>query len=403
MPTPRTLLALVVALATALGLGGPAPAATVSQGFTVPAGGRFTVVGHGFGHGHGMSQYGADGAAARGLSHERILAFYYPGTTLGRASGDMRVRMTDMTGPLVVDAARGLQVLDTGTRTWRTLPTASGLTRWRLTTAGSRSVVDQLRDGTWRRWQTLVRDGAFRNPTTGTVATRRGASVTVLRDRVAAVTTRAGTSSRAVVNTLPLESYVRGVVAREMPASWRAEAVQAQAVAARTYAVWSRAHGDGGRSWSDICDTTSCQVYAGVAGEHRLADAAVRATAGQVLRYAGKAAFTQFSASSGGWSSAGGAAYLVARRDPYDATTRNSVHTWSTTVSAGTLQRRYPAIGTLRRITVTGRQGPMASGPEWGGRVSTLRLVGSKGSVSISGDTMRSVLGLRSTWFRFRA
>ncbi|GGF40491.1 hypothetical protein GCM10011519_12700 [Marmoricola endophyticus] len=397
------LLVLVAALLTAAGTGSTASAATVSQTFTVPASGRFTVVGHGFGHGHGMSQYGADGAAARGLGHERILAFYYPGTTLSRTSGDMRVRMTRIAAPLLVQPHAGLQLLDSGVRTWNTLPTAAGITRWRLTTSGTRSAVDFLQSGTWKRWHVLSRDGVFRNPVAGTVTTVQGSARTVLRDRVAAITTRAGSASREVVNTLPLESYLRGVVAREMPASWSTEAVRAQAVAARTYAVWSRAHGDGGRSYSDICDTTSCQVYAGVAGEHPLADKAIAATSGKVLTYAGKPAFTQFSASSGGWSAAGSVPYLVARSDPYDATSRNTVHTWSTPVSTSTLQQRYPAIGRLRSIVVTGRQGPTSGGPQWGGRVSTLKLVGTKTSVSISGDTMRAVLGLRSTWFWFGA
>ena len=381
---------LAAAATVVVAAAGPAPAASVSQSFTVPAGGRFTVTGHGFGHGHGMSQHGADGAAARGLTHQQILGFYYPGTTLTRAAGFVRVRLTGLSSTVVVDAQPGLQVGDTRTHRWVSLA-GSPVTQWRLGVASARTVVDYRKAGTWHRWRTLAGDGVLRS-TSGTLALRDGSARRLYRDRLTT-----GASGRAVVNILPLESYVRGVVAREMPASWHAEAVQAQAVAARTYAVWSREQS------ATICDTAACQVYAGVAGEHPLADRAVRATAGQVLTYRGRPVFAEFSASSGGWTSAGDAPYLVAKSDPYDGVTASSAHTWSQQVDVRTLQRAYPGVGTLRRLVVTERQGPISGGPQWGGRANRVDLVGTRATVSISGTRLRSVLGLRSTWVWFRA
>jgi peptidoglycan hydrolase-like amidase len=121
----------------------------------------------------------------------------------------------------------------------------------------------------------------------------------------------------------------------------------------------------------------------------------VRATRGQYLSYAGTPAFTQFGSSSGGWTSGGGQPYLPAQSDPYDGWAGNPVHDWSVTVDERKLERRYPAIGDLQAIRITSRDG----NGDYGGRVLSMVLVGSKGRVSISGATFAAVYGLRSTWF----
>ena len=153
----------------------------------------------------------------------------------------------------------------------------------------------------------------------------------VYRDRLSAISPVAGSSKRVAVNSVTLEHYVKGVVPAEMPASWSPQAVQAQAVAARTYAWWSRAQAPD--RYYQICDTSSCQVYKGYGGEHPAANTAVDATRGQILTYGGRPAFTQFSASSGGRTSAGGVPYLPSKGDPYDAWTGNPFHSWSVKVS----------------------------------------------------------------------
>jgi SpoIID/LytB domain protein len=190
-----------------------------------------------------------------------------------------------------------------------------------------------------------------------------------------------------------MDQYIYGVVPDEMPASWQPEAIKAQAVAARTYAAWSR--DQHASRYYQICDTTSCQVYGGVAGEDARSNAAVRATAREILTYAGKAAFTQFGSSSGGWTSPGSFPYLTAQADPYDDFAGNPVHDWSTTLNAATLERGYPSIGTLRRVVVVSRDGRGESN----GRVTGVVLEGTRSSVSLTGDRFRSVTGLRTTWF----
>ena len=394
---------LVLGLVASGGLvAGPAGAVATDQSYPVPRDGEYTVVGHGYGHGHGMSQYGAQGAARQGLSHGQILAFYYPGTELEKARGKIRVLLTADTGDdLVVGARRGLRLRDRGSDTTYDLPRGQGATRWRVEVDGRGRDVVAWYDGSWQRWRpggrpALVGEGQFAaggRPLT--LFTPSG--TTQYRGKLRNAATGNGSGDRATVNVVGLDSYVRGVVPSEMPASWEPEAVQAQAVAARTYGVWDRAEDPS--DYAHICDTTSCQVYKGVAGEHPLGDDAVEATAGQVLRHDGEPAFTQFSASSGGWTSAGSMPYLVAKKDPYDGWSGNPVHRWSTTLKASTIAGAYPSIGKLRRVRVTSRDG----NGDWNGRVRSMKLVGSAGTVTVSGDTFRYRFDLRSTWFTFRS
>ncbi len=216
------------------------------------------------------------------------------------------------------------------------------------------------------------------------------------RGRLAALAPADAPAARVTVNTLRLEHYLRGVVPLEIPALWTPAAVQAQAVAARTYAAYERAHPRA--SIFDICDTWSCQVYGGVDAEHPASDEAIAATRRQVLRYDGEPAFTQFGSSSGGWTSAGSVPYLPAQADPYDGWSGNPNHDWSEKVTDARFESAWPGLGNLQRIVVPSRDG----NGEWGGRVRTLRLVGSKSTITVSGDTMRSALGLKSTWVTFR-
>jgi stage II sporulation protein D len=122
---------------------------------------------------------------------------------------------------------------------------------------------------------------------------------------------------------VPLERYVRGVVSAEMPSGWPLAALEAQAVASRTYALTA----DAGGSRFDVYSDTRSQMYLGVAAETAQTNAAVAATAGQIVLYDGKPATTYFFASSGGMTenienSFLGAApepWLKGVADPYDS------------------------------------------------------------------------------------
>ena len=373
----------------------PAGAVEVNQSYAVAR----TVVlsGHGFGHGHGMSQYGAQVAAKQGLTYKQIIDFYYPSTTWSQVTGKVRVLISaDTTADVVVAAVPGLRLRDIdGAKTY-TLPTPKGVKRWRIAVgAGNKSVVDYL-TGSWHRWKpggraALAGDGQFGAPTPMTLFTPAGARS--YRGSLRSASPVKGGKARDTVTVLSMDDYVRGVIPREMPASWQPEAVKAQAVAARTYATWSRDQFP--TRYYQICDTSYCQVYGGAGAEDPRSNAAVTATANQILTFDGKPAFAQFSSSSGGWTSAGSVPYLAAKADPYDDYDGNPVHAWSTEVGAAKIERAYPGVGTLKGIDVTRRDG----NGDWKGRVWTLVLEGTKNDVTVSGDAFRARFGLRSSWF----
>lgn len=375
-----------------------APPASAAQTYYVPVTDQVTVRGHGYGHGNGMSQYGAEGAARAGKDYRAILAKYYPGTRLGTMRGRIRVLVTaDTTSDVKVSPARGLSVRDRADgRSWQ-LPTRAAIGRWRILANGR---VQFHNGNRWRRWAvpgstTLRGEGEFfaREPITLWVPSGSGEVGRRYRGVLRSAAPAAGSTNRDTVNVLPMDKYVRGVVPAEMPPSWSMEALKSQAVAARTYATRDRAANH--RRYYQTCDTTSCQVYGGVSSEHRSTNRAVRQTARQILRYGGQPAFTQFSASSGGYTGAGGYPYLRPQKDPWDSWSGNYVHTWKTSVNVATLERRYPSLGRLQAIRVTKRNGY----GHWGGRVERLVLDGSRNDVYISGDDFRWTYGLRSSWF----
>jgi stage II sporulation protein D len=398
-PTPkvsrmRPLPTLVVAgLIAASGALAPATAAARPDVWKVPPNATITIKGHGYGHGHGMSQYGAEGAARQGLGYRRIVEFYYPGTHWGTSKGRVTVLLTaDTTDDLVVNARPGLRVRDTAGRQRVALPD-NGARRWKVSAGADGASQVSYRTRRWHRWKVLEGHGEFSaggDPIT--LATPTGERA--YRGRLRVGVTSSG--ERVTVNDLSLDNYLKGVVPLEMPASWSTEAVRAQAVAARSYASYERRHPQS--KAYQLCDTSSCQVYGGYDAEHDASNRAVDDTARQVLTSGGKPAFTQFGSSSGGWTSAGSVPYLPARKDPYDGWPGNPVHSWTTRIDDGAVERAWPAIGNLTRISVTSRDGNGA----WGGRVRTLTLRGGAGRVVVSGDTFRSVLGLRSTWVTFR-
>ena len=350
------------------------------------------VVGSGYGHGHGLSQWGAQLAAQKGLSHRRILRFYYPGLAWGTSAGNVSVLVTgDTTNDVVVVDRAGLRAQSRG-RSVR-LDKQGKARLWRITAAGGgrRSAIAWKGAGRgWKTLRTLPGQAEFTaggRPITLVTPSERRAYRGVLRSAAPS----SAPARRDTVNVLPLDSYLKGVVPREVYTSWKPAALRAQSVAARTYAAFERAAAPKGRHYQ-ICDTTSCQVYGGATDEVASTNQAIDATSRQVLTKAGKPAFTQFSASNGGFTAAGSFGYLPAKKDPYDTAYRN----WKDTVTAAEIQRALPAIGTFRTVKVLRRDG----NGRYGGRVVTIRITGSKASTTISGDSFRSWFGLRSTMFR---
>jgi len=358
-----------------------------------PHDGGFTIKGAGWGHGHGMSQYGAYGAATKGKRYDQILSFYYPGTHLDPTPAGTKLRVlvsADDDGSLRVKPAAGLTVRDTSGHS-ATLPTGSAYVSWRISRSGSGYRLSyRTKAGTYKTRSTNLTSSTWSFSSSSKVLRLilPGARVKPYRGSMALV--KRGSSGRTV-NTVALEDYVRSVVPAEMPTSWAIAAVQAQAVAARSYAV--RLRDFGSYAGYDICDTTSCQVYGGQATESARGDAAVKATARKIVTYGGKVALTQFASSNGGATAASNLPYLTARTDPYDGVVQSQA--WSLRVSAASVQRQWPSVGTVRKLQVTARDG---SG-RWGGRVTTIKVIGSSGTVSVAGSTFQSRFGMKSTLF----
>lgn len=397
---PAALVFAAVGVASAFAVS-PATAMPVPrETFTAPASGQFTVRGLGFGHGHGMSQYGAKGAAEHGLSASQILATYYPGTTLASAAPtNLRVQLTGSpANDLEVAAARGLQLRSVGTGVVYGLPSLAGsapISRWRLTPSGSHTIVSYLDARGWHQWQIpggatyLATEGEFIAPN-GAVNVVTNQGVLPYRGTVRLAADPLG--KWPTVNYVGLDDYVRGVVPSEMPANWPAAAVQAQAVAARTYGLAGRAAGAG--HLFDTCDTTACQVYGGAQAEQPASNAAVAATAGRYLAFRGAPAYAQFSSSNGGWESSGGRSYLPSKADPYD-----TYPAWTTQVSNASIQAAHPEIGTLTQIGVVSRDG----GGNFGGRVQQVLLTGSRSQTLLSADAFAAMLHVKSTLFTIDA
>ncbi|SDS82369.1 SpoIID/LytB domain protein [Friedmanniella luteola] len=383
--------AVALSLLTSLTLLFPPTAAADSA--VAPARGSFTIRGAGFGHGHGMSQYGAYGAAQQGRTWKQILAFYYPGTTLTTMPTGTTIKVlltADSDGDLRVQPTKGLQVRD-GEGGRYTVPTGAAHTSWRISRKGDGYQLASLdAAGTWKTRATGLGGGTWSFSSSAKVLTlvRPGGSTRAYRGSLALV--RNGSGGRTV-NTVLLEDYVRAVVPVEMPTSWAADAVRSQAVAARSYAVRTRDFSD--RPGYDICDTDTCQVYGGKRAETGGGDAAVKATAGRVVSQGGRVALTQFASSNGGALAASNLPYLVAKADPYDGVITSQA--WSRTLTAAAISRSWPSVGTVQRLQVTRRDGSGA----WGGRVEKITVTGSKGSVTVGGETFQYRFGMRSSLF----
>jgi stage II sporulation protein D len=338
-----------------------------------PAAGEalFVVSGRGWGHGVGMSQYGAYGMAKAGHTHDEILAHYYSGTELGRA-GTKQVRV------LLAEGRRAL-----------TLSSAAP-----FSARDARGEIYRLPKGP------LTLQPTLKLPTEKRPA--RAVSPLLVRPAKAAPLSLDGSLYRGqleivsqggflrVVNVLPLESYLEGVVAGEVPHTWPTEALEAQAVAARSYALASRVEGKPFDLYSDV----RSQVYLGVAGEKPRTTAAVRATAGQVVRYGGQIATTYYFSTSGGKTASAAdvfgfaVPYLVSRPDPWD--NASPYHRWGPVLlGARTVQARLDI--DARVLDATGVVTPS-------GRLRSLTVQTAQGSTTVPGVLLRTGLGLRSTW-----
>lgn len=368
--TLTAVLAASLASLAALALG-PESAARTSQ--AGPA--SFLVSGRGWGHGVGLSQWGAYGFARQGTSFDQILAHYYQGTTLGPAPlARVRVLLVPGQARVTVSSGAPFRVRDSQGQTYEL-------------TAGPHQFGPgfRLRVNGRQQLQQL----------TGPLTFLPGTAPLKLDRAYRGQFVASASNGRVrIVNHVGLEAYLFGVVPGEMPFYWVPEALKAQAVAARTYALAVRKSG----SDFDLYPDVRSQVYSGISGERASTSAAVQATAGQVVLYRGRIATTYFFSTSGGrtatvsdvWPGSGSIPYLVSVDDPYDSLSPH--HAWGPfSVQSRRLARALQVRGRLLDVR-------LAVGPS--GRVRTVTSIGTAGQKTVSGADVRRALGLRSTWFR---
>jgi stage II sporulation protein D len=364
-PRPTRLLALLAALASLSAFLPAAASASVS----------WVVHGRGFGHGVGMSAYGAYGYALHGKSYQFILGHYYTGTTVG-----------------TFDKPSTIRVL---------LGTSSGDVGFSGATSACRTKLDPARNYEAHRVGNTVRlrsSGGKLLAKCGATLRAAGAGRITIAGygsyRGALEATPSG-SSLDVVNALALEQYAKGVMPNEVPPSWPTEELKAQAVAVRSIALTS----DVGGSVFDVYTDTRSQVYKGLESEYTTTNAAVEATRGQVLLYKGQVAQALYSACSGGHTESAvnvfGSAvpYLVGVVDPYDEAC--PLHTWTLKFSGPEISSRLGGYldGALKQVVIT----KTGASP----RIVSANLIGTGGTTSVTGSELESALGGYDTWMTF--
>jgi stage II sporulation protein D len=344
------------------------------------AGVSWIVHGRGFGHGVGMSAYGAYGYAKHGKGYRFILAHYYTGTTIGTLSA-----------PRVVGVLLDISPGEVG---------FSG-----ATSACGRSLDPKLEYEAQRSGAAVRLRGSggkalaacgrkLRAAGAGEIAI---AGLGTYRGALEVVPTKSAAGSLNVVDALAVDQYVKGVIPNESPPSWPMAELRAQAIASRSFALTGGVGGNGFDLYSD----TRSQVYKGLESETARSDEAAESTHGQVLEYQGKIAEALFSACSGGHTESiqnvfGGppVPYLVGVPDPYDYYC--PLHTWALRFSGPQISARLAPYldGRLQRVEVTKR----GVSP----RIVTARLYGSGGVTAVTGSQLETALGGYDTWMSFQ-
>jgi stage II sporulation protein D len=335
----------------------------------------FVITGRGWGHGVGMSQWGAYGYARHRWSYARILAHYYVGTQLApQPTTQIRVLLAQGRAAITISSKVPFRVRDADGNVLKL-------------GAGSIRVGAAL--------EVKAKGAKKAKPLDGPITFLPGATpLTVGHPYRGWIQVSSNGAKVQAVNVVSLEQYLYGVVPEEVPETWPAEALKAQAVAARSYALATRKSG----GTFDLYADTRSQVYGGLDAERFSTTAAVDSTAGRVVTYKGRPAVTYFFSTSGGrtasiqdaWPGTKPVPYLVSVPDPYDSFSPH--HRWGPLVfSAKPLRKKLHLPAGLLDVRTTVNASS---------RVTSLVAVSPLGELAVPGTLVRQLLGLQSTWFR---
>lgn len=337
------------------------------------------IKGHGFGHGVGVSQYGAYGYAVHGKGYRFILAHYYTGTTIGTLDRPRVVRVLLEVSPADVVFSDATSACGRALDPKRSYEAHRNGARVKLRTSSGKRLADC--------------GGKLRAAGNRRIAI---AGLGPYRGALEVVPTESDRGSLNVVNALALEQYVKGVIPNESPPSWPRAELRAQAVESRSFALTTSVGGNG----FDLYNDTRSQVYGGLSSETPTTNAAAEDTRGQVVLYHGKVAQTFFSACSGGHTESvqniffgPPVPYLVGVPDPYDYYC--PLHSWTLRFSGPEISSRLDAYldGRLKKVVVTKR----GASP----RIVWAKLYGTGGVTRIRGDQLAAALGAYDRWMTF--
>ena len=400
----RRRVAVLASLASVLSFAsaatpGPAAASTAT----------FRFYGSGFGHGIGMSQWGAYGLALKGWTHQQILTHYYSHTTVAQAASEpakIRVGLVDSVRSVHLTAKNGPVSLRIGS--------AGKAAAVAATVPAGKTYVLKANSGTFRLFDdTGARVGKPIDGSKPLFATYEDANAMLVSPEAGHTYNRGdveiddyrtcsscGDDLRMIAVVSP-QDYLYGL--GEVPSSWPVEAMEAQADAARTYAEFLIKGLGQHRSGCNcgVYDDSRNQVYAGWDHEGEDQGArwvkAVDDTKGEVVLYKGALIEAQYMSSSGGYTEDvqnvwGGPAvpYLQGVCDPGDFTTANPARDWNVSLTAAQVTSRLqPYTGNIGTVTRFSRYHRGVSG-----RILSVTAVGTTGSASIAGTTLRGALGL---------
>jgi len=336
------------------------------------------VHGRGFGHGVGMSAYGAYGYAEHGKSYRFILGHYYTGTTIGTLEKPRVVRVLLSISPGDVEFSGATSACGQQLDPARSYEAHRVSRSVKLRSSGGRPLANCGRK---------LRAAGKGRITIAGLGTYRGALETV--------PTESAAGSLNVVNALALEQYAKGVMPNEVPPSWPTEELRAHAIAVRSIALT----GDVGGNGFDLYADTRSQVYKGMESEYASTNAAVADTRGQVVMYGNEVAQTLYSACSGGHTESvqyvfGTAVpYLIGVPDPYDYYC--PLHKWTLEFSGPEISSRLGAYleGKLKQVVIT----KTGVSP----RIVTAKLIGTAGTSTVTGSELSLALGGHDTWMTF--
>lgn len=238
--------------------------------------------------------------------------------------------------------------------------------------------------------------------TTLIVATKDNASIIVNGKRYrGSLIIQPHKAGFTVINRLLIDDYLKGVVPEEMPASWHAEALKAQAIAARTFVLYDKLDRKHTKEGFDVCATTDCQVYGGLDSETSNTNNAINATKGKIISYLHQPICAVFHAASGGatddsinvWGV--NVPYLQAVEDKDE---QSPYQEWTVQTTAENLSKAlktYGDVGTIKEIDFSG----LKQNPQKASKPQTIKFIGNKGAVEVTKTQLRDAFNLKSSNF----